>query len=64
LNNPPTRIKFMIGNILLALALITLLFMGSLSDYLGVWAMGLWMGLAGVGIYFIMTDKGDPAEPD
>lgn len=64
MNNPPTRIKFMIGNILLALALITLLFMGSLSDYLGVWAMGLWMGLAGVGIYFIMTDKSDPAEPD
>lgn len=64
MNNPPTRIKFTIGNILLALALITLLFMGSLSDHLGVWAMGLWMGLAGVGIYFIMTDKSDPGEPD
>lgn len=64
MNSPPTRIKFIIGNILLALALITLLFMGSLSDYLGVWAMGLWMGLAGVGIYFIMTDKSDHAEPD
>jgi hypothetical protein len=29
---------------------------------MGVWAMGLWMGLAGVGMYFIMQDKGPSSD--
>lgn len=54
----------MIGNILLATALGTLLFMGSLSERFGFWAVVLWMVLAAAGIYFIMADKNDPSEPD
>lgn len=50
--------KFWIGNALLALALVALLFLGTLWEHLGVGAMVLWMGLAGVGMYFVMADKG------
>ena len=62
--NSLPRSKFMIGNILLAIALGTLLFMGSLSERFGFWAVVLWMVLAAAGIYFIMADKNDPSEPD
>ncbi|MCU0841387.1 MAG: hypothetical protein MUC79_06670 [Thiobacillaceae bacterium] len=50
--------RFWIGNALLALALVMLFFLGALWAHLGVWAMGLWMALAGAGMYFLMTDKG------
>jgi hypothetical protein len=50
--------NFWIGNALLALALVSMFFLGALWQALGVWAMGLWMGLAGAGMYFIMKDKG------
>lgn len=63
MNHSP-RPKFLIGNLLLALALGTLFFMGSLSERFGLWAVGLWMVLAAAGIYFIMTEKGEPSEPD
>lgn len=57
--------RFWIGNGLLALALTSLLFMGPLSENLGVWAMILWMVLAAVGMYFLMTDKGgEPGMPE
>lgn len=57
--------RFWIGNSLLALALTSLFFMGPLSEGLGVWAMILWMILAGTGMYFLMTDKGgEPGMPD
>ncbi|MFN3397688.1 MAG: hypothetical protein ACK4ZS_04040 [Sulfurimicrobium sp.] len=51
--------RFWTGNIILALALISLFYMGPLSERLGVWAMVLWMSLVAAGAYFIMTDKGD-----
>lgn len=57
--------KFWIGNALLALALVMLFFLGALWEQLGVWAMGLWMALAGAGMYFLMTDKGSTSNfPD
>jgi hypothetical protein len=62
--NSPSRSKFMLGNILLAIALGTLLFMGTLSEYFGFWAVVLWMVLAAAGIYLIMADKNEPSEPD
>ncbi len=49
--------RFMLGNILLGLALVMLFFLGPLWSWLGVWAMALWMLLAGVGFYFVTTDK-------
>jgi len=57
--------NFWIGNGLLGLALVSLFFLNHLWELLGVWAMVLWMGLAGVGMYFLLTDKDSPSSfPD
>lgn len=59
------RLNFWLGNGLLAAALLTLFFLGPLSEALGIGAMVLWMALAGVGMYFIMQDKGPRSDqPD
>ena len=49
---------FWLGNGLLAIALIMLIFISSLWAALGSWAMILWMLLAGVGFYLVTRDKG------
>lgn len=57
--------NFWIGNGILAVAMLTLLFMGPLSDALGIWAAVLWMVLAAVGMALVMSDKGgEPPSPD
>ncbi len=57
--------KFWLGNTLLGISLLVLFFMGVISEYLGIWAMILWMGLAGLGMYFVMVDgKGKSGVPD
>lgn len=57
--------NFWIGNGILAVAMLTLFFMGPLSDALGIWAAVLWMVLAAVGMALLMSDKGDePPAPD
>ncbi len=58
MNDPHRKPSFWVGNSLLALALAMLFFLGPLSELLGAWAMVLWMGLAGVGMYLITKDKG------
>ena len=58
MRDPKQRIHFWLGNGLLAVSLLALFFMGPLSETLGVGAMVLWMGLAGIGMYFVMQDKG------
>lgn len=55
--------NFWMGNGILAVAMLTLLFMGPLSDALGVWAAVLWMGLAAVGMTLVMSDKSDEPPP-
>ena len=50
--------EFWIGNALLGLSLIMLIFLGALWEALGFWAMMLWMILAGAGMYFVTRDKG------
>lgn len=58
-------LNFWIGNGFLGLALICLFFLNRLWELIGVWAMVLWMVLAGVGMYFLMTDKESPSSfPD
>lgn len=52
-----TGTRFMLGNALLALALLMLFFLGALWERLGVLAMALWMLIAGLGFYFVTTDK-------
>lgn len=49
--------RFWAGNIVLVIALLVMLVMGTLSEYLGVGAMILWMALAALGFYLIYTDK-------
>lgn len=57
--------NFWIGNAVLALAMVLLLFMGPLSDALGIWAAVLWMVLAAVGMTLLMSGKSDePPAPD
>jgi hypothetical protein len=54
------RIHFVLGNIILGLAAVMLLFIGSLWEHLGIWALLLWMVLAIVGVYFISKDATPP----
>lgn len=57
--------NFWIGNGVLAVAMLALLFMGPLSDALGIWAAVLWMVLAALGMTLVMADKTDePPAPD
>lgn len=49
--------KYWAGNAVLAVSLAVLFFMGPLSNFLGVWAMALWIVLAGFGFYLVTTDK-------
>lgn len=49
--------RFKAGNAVLVVALLVMLFMGTLSQYIGMGAMFLWMALAALGFYLIYTDK-------
>ncbi|MDA8128516.1 MAG: hypothetical protein M0Z73_07465 [Betaproteobacteria bacterium] len=51
--------NFWLGNGVLAVAMLTLFFMGPLSSALGIWAAVLWMVLAAVGMALLMSDKSD-----
>ena len=57
--------NFWLGNGVLVLAMLMMLFMGPLSDALGIWAAVLWMVMAALGMWLIMSDKSDdPPAPD
>ena len=57
--------NFWLGNGILVVAMLTLLFMGPLSDALGIWAAVIWMVLAAAGMALVMSDKSDePPESD
>ena len=65
MNTGKHRRNFWIGNGVLAVAMLTLFFMGPLSDMLGIWAAVLWMVLAAVGMALVMSDKTEePPSPD
>jgi uncharacterized membrane protein YhaH (DUF805 family) len=65
LNTGKRRGNFWIGNAVLALAMLMLLFMGPLSNALGIWAAVIWMVLAAVGMTLVMSDNTDePPSPD
>ena len=54
--NPTPR--FWLGNAVLAVALLMLLFMGKLWEVMGAGAMVLWTVLVVIGVYLLMSDKG------
>lgn len=60
---PKTSRSFLLGNVVLAAALLVLLLMGTLWELMGVLAMVLWVLLVGVGIYLLFNDKGRPPAP-
>ncbi len=65
MNTGKHKRNFWIGNGILAVAMLTLLFMGPLSEALGIWAALLWMVLAAVGMVLVMSDKTEePPSPD
>ncbi|MEN8169182.1 MAG: hypothetical protein ABFS08_03080 [Pseudomonadota bacterium] len=61
MNDDKPTTKFWIGNGVLALALLLLLFMGQLWEVLGAGAMVLWGAVVAVGVYLLMNDKGGPS---
>jgi len=64
MQEPERGPNFVMGNIILTVCVVMLLFMGSLWEQLGAGALVLWMVLAGVGMYFIMGEKSNPNLPD
>ena len=52
--------NFLLGNLVLAVALIVLLVMGKLWELMGVFAMVLWVILVATGIYLLISDKTEP----
>jgi len=65
LNSGKHNRNFWLGNAILAVAMLTLIFMGQLSNVLGIWAPVIWMVLAAVGVTVLMSGKSDePPEPD
>lgn len=58
------KTQFMIGNVILAVCLVMLFYMGTLWQHLGAGAMALWVVLAAVGIYFVMQDKRESNLPE
>jgi len=48
---------FWLGNAVLGVAMLMLLFMGSAWESLGIAAMLIWIGLVGLGVYLIMQKK-------
>lgn len=65
MNNTSRSPNFWYGNGILALALLLLLKLDTVSRYLGFGAMVLWVALVVTGVWLLMSDKGKPpANPD
>lgn len=58
MNEPEYSKTFWLGNAILAVALLVLLFMGRLWEVMGVGAMVLWTALVVAGVYLLMKGKG------
>ena len=64
MQEPERGPNFVLGNVILSICVVMLMFMGSLWQYLGAGALVLWMVLAAAGMYFIMGEKRNPKLPD
>ena len=54
MNNDEKGGAFWLGNAILAVALLMLLYMNTLWEMMGGAAMILWIGVVAVGVYFLM----------
>jgi len=62
MSNPNKRTQFWLGNVVMAIAMVMLLFMGQIWELMGAAAMGLWIALVVGGLYLLMKDKGGPTD--
>jgi len=60
MNDEGSKQKFWAGNAVLAIAMGVLLFMERLSEALGFGAVVLWMGLAALGVWLLMSSRHEP----
>lgn len=54
MGDPENSNNFLIGNVILGIALLLLLFMGRVWEVLGLGAMVIWIALVIAGVYFLM----------
>ncbi len=54
-----SKIFFWLGVCFLIASVLVLVFQRELGEILGVWFMGVWLGLGGIGVYFIGKGRGD-----
>jgi len=57
MNDSDKKIKFWLGNAVLAVAMVMLLFMGRLWEILGNSAMALWIAVVAIGAWLLLSDK-------
>jgi hypothetical protein len=58
------RYGFTLGNVLLGVALLMLLFIDRIWAAYGALAMAAWMVVAGIGMYLVMSEKRSSDLPD
>jgi len=63
MKEPEFSKNFWLGNGILAIAMIVLLFMGRLWQAMGPTAMILWTALVITGVFLLMKDKSGPSGP-
>lgn len=64
MNSDKPSLNFWLGNGILAVALLLVLFMGSAWEVLGRGAMVLWILLVVAGVYLLMKEQGGSNTPD
>ncbi|HEY0635648.1 MAG TPA: hypothetical protein VGE00_09705 [Gammaproteobacteria bacterium] len=64
MNDSSRSPRFWYGNAILAIALLLLLKLDTVSQYLGFGAMVLWLALVVTGVWLLMRDKDKPGNPD
>ncbi len=65
MDNDKPSLNFWLGNAILAVALVLVLFMGSAWEMLGKGAIVIWSLLVVAGVYLLMKDQGGPnSTPD
>ncbi len=65
MNRFETNNRFILGNVVLGLALLLLVFLDPVSEVLGSLAMALWIALVGVGVYLLSGGQGGgPLNPN
>ncbi len=60
----PENKNFMLGNLVLAVALLVLLYLGKLWEQFGALAMVIWVALVAVGVLLVSKGQAGPGGPD